>query len=159
VPPSDFPTVFSHEPAPSTSVTTTASTGRIVKAANLSPLPSNLKQGISDAISYRPGSAKIVTASPYKAELEKKRGVKSTDTGKKLNCPFSRNMVSNKMKTAKEDPFPVERVRLSQNVVKTGGSEVKPPISPSSELEVSSESEEDDGYGKEIEDEADAQCL
>jgi hypothetical protein len=43
--------------------------------------------------------------------------------------------------------------------VKTVRSEVKPPISPSSELRVSAESEEDDGYSKEIEDEGDAECL
>jgi hypothetical protein len=44
-------------------------------------------------------------------------------------------------------------------VVKTRRSLVKPSISPSSELVVSSESEVEDGYGKEIEDEADAKCL
>jgi hypothetical protein len=40
VAPSDFPTVFSHEAAPSTSATSTASSGRIVKAVSQSPLPS-----------------------------------------------------------------------------------------------------------------------
>jgi len=43
--------------------------------------------------------------------------------------------------------------------VKTGRSEVKPPISPWSELGVSSGSEEDDGLGKESKDAADAECL
>jgi hypothetical protein len=47
-------------------------------------------------------------------ELEKKRGVKSTDTGKKLTCPkyLCENVVSNKRTTAKEDPFPVENLGL-----------------------------------------------
>ena len=58
VPPSDFPTVFSHEPAPSTSPTPTASTCRIAKAVSLSPLPSVSKQGTTDARSSRPDSAK-----------------------------------------------------------------------------------------------------
>jgi hypothetical protein len=45
----------------------------------------------------------MVTVSPYTVELEKKRGVKSTDTGKKLTCPKSlcENIVSYKNKTAK----------------------------------------------------------
>ena len=38
VAPSDFPTVFPHEPSPPTFSYTTASAGRIVKAARLSPL-------------------------------------------------------------------------------------------------------------------------
>jgi hypothetical protein len=48
-------------------------------------------------------------------ELEKKRGVKSTDTSKKITCPkyLCENVVSNKRKTAKEDPFPVENLGLS----------------------------------------------
>jgi hypothetical protein len=42
---SDFPTVFSHKPTPSTSAMPTASRGRIVIAASLSPLRSVSKQG------------------------------------------------------------------------------------------------------------------
>ena len=47
---SDFPIVFSHEPKPSTLTKPTASTGRIVKAAGLSPLPSILQQGTNDVL-------------------------------------------------------------------------------------------------------------
>jgi hypothetical protein len=43
--PSDFPTILSHEPTPSTSAMQTASRGRIVKVASPSPLLSILKQG------------------------------------------------------------------------------------------------------------------
>jgi hypothetical protein len=43
-------------------------------------------------------------------------------------------------------------------VVKTGRSEVKPLISPRSELGLSSGSEED-GWGKKAKNEADAACL
>ena len=57
VAPSDFPTVFPNEPTPSTAATPTNSAGRIMKASSLSPLPSILKQGTSDARSYMPGSA------------------------------------------------------------------------------------------------------
>jgi hypothetical protein len=75
VAPSGFPTVFSHETTPSTSATLTDSTKRTVKTASLCPLPSISKQDISDARSSTCGSANIITASPHKAELEKKRGV------------------------------------------------------------------------------------
>jgi len=63
---------LSHEPTPYGSATQTASTGRIVKAASLGPLPSVEKQGTSDVGSYRPGSAKIITAFPNEEKLEKK---------------------------------------------------------------------------------------
>jgi hypothetical protein len=57
----------------------------------------------------RPG-----TQSPFKAELEKKRGVQSIDIGKKLARykSFLRDtsIVSNKRKIAKEDPFAVEKI-------------------------------------------------
>jgi hypothetical protein len=46
---SAIPTVFPHAPTPSTAATPTASAGRIVMAYILSPLPSILKQGTSDA--------------------------------------------------------------------------------------------------------------
>jgi hypothetical protein len=57
VTPSNFPTLSPNEPTPSTAATPTASAGRTVKASNLSPLPSVLKQGTSDARSYIPSSA------------------------------------------------------------------------------------------------------
>ena len=44
-------------------------------------------------------------------------------------------------------------------MVKTGRSEVKSPISPTRKLGVSSRSEEEDGWGKGSEEEADAECL
>ena len=54
----------------------------MVKVSRLSPLSSISKQGTTNARcrkSSRPGFAKIITSSPYKAELEKKRGMKFTD--------------------------------------------------------------------------------
>jgi hypothetical protein len=84
VAPTDNPLVFPHEPNPPTSATTTASTGRIFKAASPSPLSLISKQNTSDA---RLRSAKIINASSYKAGLEK-RG-EHNDVGKKLNCPKS----------------------------------------------------------------------
>ena len=103
--PSDFPTVFSHETTPSNSATQT------VKAASLSPLPSISKQGTSVARSARPGSTKIITVSPFNVDLEKKRWVKSTDSGKQLMCRKSLCEKHGKIrrKTAKEDPFLVKK--------------------------------------------------
>jgi hypothetical protein len=77
--------------------------------------------------------------------LEKKRGVQSIDTGKKLTCYKSllRETVSNKRKTAKDDTFPVDKVGP---VVKRGSSGVKPPISSPSELGVSLGSEGENGW-------------
>lgn len=43
--------------------------------------------------------------------------------------------------------------------MKTGRNEVKPPISPSSDLGVSSGSAEEDGQGKESNGKSDAECL
>ena len=80
----DNPLVFPHEPNPPTSATTTASTGRIFKAASPSPLSLISKQSASHA---RPRSAKIINACSYKAGLEK-RG-EHNDIGKKLNYPKS----------------------------------------------------------------------
>jgi hypothetical protein len=45
-----------------------------MKAARLSPLPSVAKQSTSDARPSRPGSAKIITTSSYKEQMEKKEG-------------------------------------------------------------------------------------
>jgi hypothetical protein len=91
--------------------------------------------------------------------MEKKRGVQSTDTGKKLTCYKSLLLktISNKMKAAKGFPFPGEN-RPIKSIVKTGRSEVKPPISSPSELGVSSGSE-DEGWWEESGTEADAECL
>lgn len=85
-----------------------------MKGASLSPTPFIEKQGTSDARVFRRGSANITTVSPYKAELNKKRKVKSTNTVKKLNCPslFVRDIVSDKRKIAKHDHLPVENVGL-----------------------------------------------
>jgi len=44
------------------------------------------KQGTSDARSSRTGSAKNITISPYKARMEKKTVVQSTDKDNTLNC-------------------------------------------------------------------------
>jgi len=57
-----------------------------LKVANLSPLLSILKLYTSDTRSTRPGSAKTTTFSVYRAEVEKKTRVQSTDEGKKLTC-------------------------------------------------------------------------
>jgi hypothetical protein len=73
VAPSGFPTVFSHETTTSTSATPTASTNRTVKTASLCPLPSISKQDTS-------GYAKIIIASPYRAELEKEKERSSLPT-------------------------------------------------------------------------------
>lgn len=54
---SDFPASFPHERAPSASATQIASTGRILIAAILSPLPSISKQGTNVARFSIPGSA------------------------------------------------------------------------------------------------------
>jgi len=81
-----------------------------MKAASLSPLPSVEKQGTSDVGSYRPGSAKIITAFPNEQKLEKKRRTQSSDIGKKLTCRKSLCLQSNKRKKTKEGPFPVEKV-------------------------------------------------
>jgi len=86
VAPSDFPTVLPHALTSSALGDATSSTGKLAKAARRSPLPSNLKQGTNDAGSSRPGSAKIITISIYKAEMEKKTGMQPTDEGKKLTC-------------------------------------------------------------------------
>jgi hypothetical protein len=128
--PSDFPAVFAHKTKPSTEATQTPSTGRRVKAANLSSLPSN--QGRSDAGTSRPGSTKFITVSPFKVDLEKKRWVKSTDSDKQLMYRKSlcEKRGKNRGKTANEDPFLVEKNRHIKLMVKTGKSEVKPPISP-----------------------------
>jgi hypothetical protein len=73
--PSDSPINVSDEPIASTSTTLTVSSSRLVLAASLSPLPSIIKQVINDVRPSRAGSAKIITACPYKAELEVKREV------------------------------------------------------------------------------------
>jgi hypothetical protein len=160
VAPSCLSTVFSHETTPSTSATPTTSTNRTVKAASLCPLPSISKQDTSDARSSRCGSAKIITASPYKAELEKKRGVKSADTGKNLKC--SKYLCEKLSKQEKENRkigrLSGGKSRPIKPVMKTGKTEMTPPVSPPSESDISSESEED-AWGRESEDEADAECL
>jgi hypothetical protein len=60
---------------------------------------------------------------------------------------------------SKTGPLSCGTNRPIKPLVKMGRSEVKPLISPSSELNVSSGSEEEDGGGKGSEDEADAECL
>jgi hypothetical protein len=145
--PSDFPTVFPHKTTPSTSVIQTASTGRTVKAASLSPLPSIAKQRTSDARSSRPGSTKIIAVSPFKVELEKKRGVQSTDTDKKLTCHKSlcEKHIKKQKENSKTGPLSGGKSRPIKPMVKTEKSGVKTPISPSSAFGVSSGSEDDDG--------------
>ena len=116
--PSDFPAVLSNEPTLAPSATPTASTGSMVKVSHLSPLSSISKQGTTNARcrkSSRPGSAKIITASLYKTELEKKRGVGFTETSKKLTCPKSLCERHSKQQNGnrKQDPFLVVKVGLS----------------------------------------------
>jgi hypothetical protein len=86
-----------------------------MKAASLNPLPAISKYGTSDARSSRSGSTKFITVSPFKVDLEKKRWVKSTDSGKQLKCrkSLSEKHGKNRTKTAKEDPFLVEKVGIS----------------------------------------------
>jgi len=51
---------------------------------------------------------------------------------------------------SKREPLAGRKSSPVKSVVRTAGREVKPSISPSSELVVSSGSEEEDGWGKEI---------
>ena len=69
VAPSDFPTVFPHEPTPSTSANQQL---QLVEQSRLSPLPSVSEQGTRHARISRTGSANIIIFSPYKTRLEKK---------------------------------------------------------------------------------------
>ena len=80
VAPSDCPTVSPNEPTPSTAATPTASAGTIVKASNLSPLPSVPKLGTSDARTYMPGSA------PNWSRHTPGVAVQSADARNQLNC-------------------------------------------------------------------------
>jgi hypothetical protein len=85
--PFDFPTVFPHDLSPLTYSHITASAGRIVEGGCTSQYTALLsKQGTSDATSSRTGSARFITISPCKKQMEKKTVVQSTDKGKKLNC-------------------------------------------------------------------------
>jgi hypothetical protein len=77
-------------------------------------------------------SAKIITAFPYKADLEKKRGVKPTDTGKNLNCRkslFEKHSKQQKKKQ-KRGPLSGGKSRPIKPAMKIGRSEVKSPNSP-----------------------------
>jgi hypothetical protein len=97
-----------------------------------------------------------VTISIYKAELEKKTREQSADEGKKLAC---RKAFCDKHSMQQKENSKIGRKsRPIKPVVKTRRREVK-PFSPSSELGASSWSEEEDGWGKESEDEVDAGCL
>jgi hypothetical protein len=78
--------------------------------------------------------------------LEKKRGLKSTDKGKKLNYPFAKRKRSTKEKQQKRT-LSGGKSKSNKLEVKTTRNEVKPPISPSNEFSVSSGSEEEDGQG------------
>jgi len=60
---------------------------------------------------------------------------------------------------SKTGPVSCGTIRPIKPSVKMDRSEVKPLISPSSKLDVSSGSEEEDGWGNGSEDEADAVCL
>ena len=61
--------------------------------------------------------------------------------------------------TSNTAPISGGKHRHAEPVVKTGINEVKPPISPSSDLGVSFGSEEEDGWGRESEGEPDAAGL
>jgi hypothetical protein len=62
-------------------------TKKPVFAACPIPLSSISKEAINDFGSPTASSPKIITPSPYKKKLEKRREDKSTDTGKKLHSP------------------------------------------------------------------------
>ena len=135
VAPSDCPTVFPNEPTPSTAATPTASAGRIVKVSSLSPLPSILKQGTSAARSYLPGSA---------PNWSRHQG---------WWCSLQTHATNSTV---------VSRFARNSRTVKPCGDrtrDVKPPTVPSSELGVCSGPEEEDGWRKESEAEADVECL
>jgi hypothetical protein len=108
-----------------------SSTGRTVKFASLSPLPSVSKQDTSDARSSRPGAANIISVCPYTLAMEKKWAVQSADTGKKLNCRKSHCEKHSKQRkeNSRKGPLPVAN-RPIEPVVKTGRRAVKLPISP-----------------------------
>jgi hypothetical protein len=59
----------------------------------------------------------------------------------------------------KTGPLSGGKPRPTELVVKTGRNEVKPPISPSSDLGIFSGSAEEDGRGKESKRESDAEYL
>ena len=149
---SDFPTVFLPEPAPSTSATATSSTVRIVKTASLIRLPSILKQGTSDVGSSGPAPAKFVTISIHNEELEKKTLLQSIDAGRQLACrkPLCEKHGVQQKENSKQGPTASQKSSPIKSVVKTARSDAKPPISPSSELGISSGSEEEDGWGKKV---------
>jgi hypothetical protein len=88
--------------------------------------------------------------------LEKKTGVQSTDEGKKLTC---RKIFCEKHSMQQKENSKIGRKsRPVKTVVKSGRSEVK-PVLPSSKLGASSGPEEEDGWGKESENAANAECL
>lgn len=122
-----------------------------MQAATLSPMASILQQGTSDNRSSEPGSRTIITISIYK----KNTVLQPTDEGKELTCRKSvYEKHSMQQKDNSQTGFLSGRIiRPTKPVVKTGRSGVKPPNSPSSELGVSSGSEDEGGWGKESEDE------
>ena len=67
--------------------------------------------------------------------------------------PFAKNTVRNRRKTAN-----IRKSRPFKPVLKTGRSEMKPPITSSRELGVSPGSKLEDGWGKESEEEIDVEC-
>jgi len=70
--------------------------------------------------------------------MEMKRGVQSTDEGKKLTCPKSlcyRIGIQLEAKQQNRTPF-WSKIRPIKPTVGTGLSEVKPALSPSSKLGV-----------------------
>jgi hypothetical protein len=88
----------------------------------------------------------------HKEELEKKIGVQSTDESKKLTCRMSlcgKHRTQQK-ENSKRGNLAGRKSSPIKSVMKTARSELKAQNSPSSELGVTSGSEEGDGWGKEI---------
>ena len=106
-PPSDFPTVFSHEPTPTTSATQTTSTGSSVKAAKSESTAFNFKTRNKWRWIYRPVSRQILIGCPCKAELEKKSALPSTDRGNRVACAKSLCEISSRQRkeNSKRGPF------------------------------------------------------
>jgi hypothetical protein len=79
-------------------------------------------------------------------EFEKKIGVQSTDTGKKLTCRKSLFEKHNRQQRENRygGPLSGEKSMPIKPVVKTDRSEVKSPVSLPRNLGVSSRSEEED---------------
>jgi hypothetical protein len=78
---SNVPSFFTHEPTPPTSATQIASTGRIVKAA-VSVICLQFQNKAQFLLYFLNLVQHRSLPSPFKVEMEKKRGVQCTDTAR-----------------------------------------------------------------------------